>query len=296
MGPRSIRAASNRHLPSRGFSPYWGINPYMSWAKIIDCGDVPVGPFDNDLSLKQMTQALKELAHRPFVPKARQNPRLLVLGGDHSVALPALRALSEAHKEPVAVVHFDAHLDTLHPTSYPSVWTSDSSEFTHGSMFWQASNEGLVRNNASVHAGLRTRLTGADWSDYIQDDGQGYLRLTTEDIDEIGTKGVIDAIVSRVGTTTPVYLSIDIDVLDPGIAPGTGAPEAGGWTMREMNRIIRGLESLNIVGADIVEVAPAYDDLTQGTAFAAAQLAYEIISIWVKRGLEVAMESGKDEL
>ncbi|KAJ5647289.1 hypothetical protein N7490_003661, partial [Penicillium lividum] len=297
MGPRAIRAASNRHLPSRGFSTYWGINPYMSWAKIIDCGDVPVNPFDNDLSLRQMTEALKDLSHRPFAPEGRQNPRLLILGGDHSIALPALRAISHAHNQSVAVVHFDAHLDTLHPSSYPSVWTSESSEFTHGSMFWQASNEGLVRDNASVHAGLRTRLTGSDWSDYIQDDGQGYLRLTTEDIDDIGTQGIIDAIISRVGMTTPVYLSIDIDVLDPGIAPGTGAPEAGGWTMREMNRIIRGLEKLNIVGADIVEVAPAYDDVSQGTAFAAAQLAYEIISIWVKRGQDaMTMQGGKDEL
>ncbi|KAI9373437.1 arginase family-domain-containing protein [Aspergillus egyptiacus] len=308
FGPRAIRAASNRHLPSRGFSPYSGINPYMSWAKILDCGDVPVTPFDNELALRQMTEALEELAApRPTMEEGQEAtgtkiPRLLVLGGDHSVALPALRAMAKAHGEPVALVHFDAHLDTLHPSSYPSVWSSTQSEFTHGSMFWQAGNEGLLANGSSIHAGLRTRITGDDWADYVLDDQQGFVRLLTEDIDEMGPKGIVDAIVARVGETRPVYLSIDIDVLDPSIAPGTGAPEPGGWTMREMNKIIRGLDRLNIVGADIVEVAPAFDDRGEGTAFAAAQLAYEIMTIWVKQGMKTMGEKGelrrkaKDEL
>ncbi|OJJ48139.1 hypothetical protein ASPZODRAFT_140466 [Penicilliopsis zonata CBS 506.65] len=291
FGPRAIRAASNRHLPSRGFSTYSGLNPYMSWAKVLDCGDVPVNPFDNDLALRQMTEALEELSAKRQTTSDREDlkvPKLLILGGDHSIALPALRAMNKAYGQPVAVVHFDAHLDTLHPSSYPSVWSSKQTEFTHGSMFWQAGNEGLVLNDSSIHAGLRTRITGDDWADYIRDDEQGFLRLTTEDIDDIGPQGIVDRIIERVGTERPVYLSIDIDVLDPSIAPGTGAPEPGGWTMREMNRIIRGMDKLNIVGADIVEVSPAFDDHTENTAFAAAQLGYEIILNWVKKGLDKA--------
>jgi agmatinase len=132
---------------------------------------------------------------------------------------------------------------------------------------------------------LRTRLSGADWADYDDDDSQGFLRISSDDIDDMGPKGIIDAIMERMGTDTPVYLSVDIDVLDPGIAPGTGTPEAGGWTTRELIRILRGIEGLNLVGADIVEVAPAYDGVGEQTALAGAQVAYEILTSMVKRGL-----------
>ena len=217
------------------------------------------------------------------------------MGGDHSISLPALRALHKIHGQPIAVVHFDAHLDTLHPSSYPRVWSSKQTEFTHGSMFWQASNEGLVMAGSSVHVGLRTRLTGLGWDDYIRDDEQGYMR--TGDIDDVGVEGIIRAVMDRVGTEAPVYLSVDIDILDPSIAPGTGAPEAGGWTMREMSRVLRGLHKLNVVGADIVEVAPAYDDRSEGTALAAAQVIYEILSNMVQSGLsEPAVEETLEEI
>ncbi|KAI9807067.1 MAG: hypothetical protein M1825_005784 [Sarcosagium campestre] len=269
----------------------------MSWARIIDCGDIPISPFDNELAVRQMNDAFFELGSRPEArtdyPKINttsKGPKLLIFGGDHSIALPSLRALHKIHEQPIAVVHFDAHLDTLHPTSYPSQWNSAQTEFTHGSMFWQASNEGLVLPGSSIHVGLRTRLTGDNWDDYTRDDAQGYLRVTTDDVDKIGTDGIVQAIIDRVGTKVPTYLSIDIDVIDPGMAPGTGAPEAGGWTMREMNRIVRGLRDLNIVGADIVEVAPAYDDRSESTGLAAAQLAYEILTNFVKHGMPEAVE------
>ena len=304
FGPRAIRSASTRHLPSRGFNVHTGKNPYMSWARILDCGDVPVTPFDNDLAVRQMNHAFLELGSRKPYSRGLGNaeaekPKLLILGGDHSISLPALRALHTIHGQPIAVVHFDAHLDTLHPSSYPSVWKSQQTEFTHGSMFWKASNEGLVLSGASVHVGLRTRLTGSGWDDYTRDDAQGYMR--TGDIDDIGVDGIIRQIMDRVGTKTPVYLSVDIDILDPAIAPGTGAPEAGGWTMREMSRVLRGIGRLNVVGADIVEVAPAYDDRGEGTALAAAQIAYDIISNIVRRRSSEAVvdqsgEGNKTEL
>jgi agmatinase len=164
-------------------------------------------------------------------------------------------------------------------------------------MFWIASTEGLILNGSSVHAGLRTRLSGEGWDDYINDDSQGFYRLSSDDIDVMGTDGIINAILRRIGTEVPVYLSVDIDVVDPGLAPGTGTPEPGGWTTREMIKILRGTDQLNIVGADIVEVAPAYDDRGESTALAAAQFVYEIITSLVKRELGQQMaEVEKSEL
>ncbi|EEP83028.1 conserved hypothetical protein [Uncinocarpus reesii 1704] len=254
LGPRAIREASARHLPSRGFNVHGGVNPYRSWARILDCGDIPVTPLDNDVASRMMYEGLYELGNRPSANSLYgDKPKLILLGGDHSIALPALRALKEIHNKPLALVHFDAHLDTLHPSAYPSIWGSNQAAFNHGSMFWIASQEGILSNSSNVHAGLRTRLTGDDWSDFENDDKQGFLRISTDDIDDIGADGIIKRIYERVGGEIPVYLSIDIDVLDPAFAPGTGAPESGGWSSRELLRIITGLRNLNIVGADIVE-------------------------------------------
>lgn len=287
FGPRAIRAASARQTSLRGFNPRAGFNPYSSWASILDCGDIPINPFDNELALRQMTEAFSELAHRPSA-SGRQHPKLLTLGGDHSLALPALRALNEIYG-PVAVLHFDAHLDTWHPGKYPSAWASEQSHFNHGSMFWIASNEGLILNGSSVHAGLRTRLSGNGWEDYEDDDRQGFMRISADDIDELdGPKGVARAIMERIGTEVPVYLSVDIDVIDPGLAPGTGTPEAGGWTSRELIKILRNIEGLNVVGGDIVEVAPAYDGRGEQTALVGAQVIYEILTSVIRKGLPTA--------
>ena len=285
FGPRAIRAASSRQTSFRGFNTRAGINPYTSWAKILDCGDVPVTPFDNAVALTQMTSAYLELGHRAPLSSTLRIPKIITLGGDHSLALAALRGLNEVHGGPIAVLHFDAHLDTWHPAKYPSPWPSKQAQYNHGSMFWLASNEGLILNGSSVHAGLRTRLSGDDWADYDDDSAQGFLRISSDDIDDLGTKGVIETIMRRIGTEIPVYLSVDIDVIDPGLAPGTGTPEPGGWTSRELIRILRGVEGLNVVGADVVEVAPAYDGVGEQTALAGAQVVYEILTSVVKRGL-----------
>jgi len=249
-----------------------------------------------------MTSAYLELGHRAARSPSLAHPRIISLGGDHSLALAALRALNKVYQHPIAVLHFDAHLDTWHPDKYPSAWSSRQMQFNHGSMFWLASQEGLILNGSSVHAGLRTRLSGVDFSDYDDDSAQGFLRIEADDIDDIGPKGIVELIMQRIGTDVPVYLSVDIDVLDPGLAPGTGTPEAGGWTTRELIRILRGVEDLNIVGADVVEVASSYDGRGEQTALAGAQVAYEILTSIVKRGLKDRErfreddKSGKDEL
>lgn len=163
-------------------------------------------------------------------------------------------------------------------------------------MFWMAGNEGLLSNVSSapsVHAGLRTRLSGNDFGDHEDDTAQNWVRIAADDIDDIGTAGIVKTIMDTLGTEDPVYLSIDIDVLDPAFAPGTGTPEPGGWTTRELIRILRGIEGLNLVGADVVEVSPAYQNVGEETALAAAQVVYEVLSSMVKKGLEGMGKEGK---
>ncbi|WPG99656.1 Hypothetical protein R9X50_00247500 [Acrodontium crateriforme] len=305
FGPRAIRAASARQTSFRGFNPRAGINPYLEWAKIIDCGDIPITPFDNALALRQMSEAFTNLAHNSAPQDSREShvlyrhkPKLLTLGGDHSIALPTLRALNVIYGN-VAVVHFDAHLDTWLPTKYPNAWLDNSqyeqSFFTHGTMFWMAHNESLILENKSVHAGLRSRLSNME--DYEDDSAQGWARIACDDVDDFGVATVAKKIVEQIGLETPVYLSIDIDVIDPGLAPGTGTPEPGGWTTRELIRILRKIEGLNIVGADIVEVSPAYDGAGEVTALAAAQIGFELLTSIVKRGMdEGKRQIVKDEL
>ncbi|KID96118.1 agmatinase, partial [Metarhizium majus ARSEF 297] len=302
FGPRAIRQASSRQTSLRAFNPRANVNPYQNWARIIDCGDIPVTPFDNAIAAEQMTQAFRRLGRtRPASARSAGKPKLVALGGDHSIALPALRALREIYGRPVRVLHFDAHLDTWDPAAYPSAW--GSTHFTHGSMFWMANAEGLLSSASagpSVHAGLRTRLTGTDWADHEADTAQNWVRFAADDIDEVGARGIVDGIMAVLGTEDPVYLSVDIDVLDPAFAPGTGTPEPGGWTTRELIRILRGVEGLNLVGADVVEVSPAYQGRGEETALAAAQVVYEILSSMVKRGLEdgagETAAGAKDEL
>ncbi|OAA71378.1 agmatinase [Cordyceps fumosorosea ARSEF 2679] len=304
FGPRFIRGASGRQIGYRSYNPRAHVNPYQNWARIVDCGDIPVTPYDNAIAREQMTQGLRELGRRRTVSSVSDKPRLMLLGGDHSLTLPALRALKEIYGRPVRVLHFDAHLDTWDPAKYPSHW--GATEFTHGSMFWMANKEGLLSNassEASVHAGLRTRLSGTDLGDHEDDSGQNWVRFSSDDVDALGTQGIVDGIMATLGTEDPVYLSVDIDVLDPAFAPGTGTPEPGGWTTRELIRVLRGVEGLNLVGADVVEVSPAYQGAGEETALAAAQVAYEILSSMVKRGLQGMAKEGeaaaadvKDEL
>ena len=193
---------------------------------MLDCGDILILPVDNAVAFEQMTQAYTELSRRrPSISNPNfKHPRLMTLGGDHSVALGALRALNRLYGRPIAVVHFDSHLDTWAPpqkdSGYP--WWSEQIMYHHGSVFWMASTEGLIANGSSVHAGLRTRLSGLQ--DLDDDDRQGFLRISADEIDDIRPEGIVEKIYDRIGITMPVYLSFDIDVIDPGLCPGTGTP------------------------------------------------------------------------
>ena len=288
FGPRYIRSASTRLNPNRAFNWRALLNPFNNWAKVIDCEDIPVTPYENFVALNQLTEAYLQLGANPVPPgnpegiQRPQIPKLITLGGDHSISLPALRALHRHHGKRIAVVHFDAHLDTWIPSPHQP-W-NDINGFNHGSMFWMAWNESLLLEDSLIHAGLRSRL--GDAQDWVDDTKQGWKRIYSDDIDDInGTEKIINFIVETIGTEHPTYLTIDIDVLDPTVAPGTGTPEVGGWSARELIRILRGIEKLNIVGADVVEVAPPFDS-AELTTKAAQQLVFEIVTNMVKREID----------
>ncbi|MBU8817395.1 agmatinase [Mycolicibacterium goodii] len=255
FGPAAIREASRLLKP---YHPALDVSPFAQ-AQVVDGGDFGVNPFDIDEAVGQIRDGVAGLLHRP-------NQRVVLLGGDHTIALPALQALHAMHG-PIALVHFDAHLDT---------WdTYFGAPCTHGTPFRRASEQGLIVKGHSAHVGIRGSLY--DRADLLDDESLGFTVVHCRDIDRIGVDGVIERVHERVGEH-PVYVSIDIDVLDPAFAPGTGTPEIGGMTSRELVAVLRAMRGLNIVGADVVEVAPAYDS-GDVTAVAGANLAYELITL-----------------
>jgi agmatinase len=254
FGPAAIRAGSKLLRP---YHPELEVLPWLAH-QVVDAGDVGANPFDIAEAVTQI-----EVAARAVLSRA---DRLVALGGDHTIALPLLRATHERHG-PVALVHFDAHPDT---------WdTYFGAPFTHGTPFRRAVEEGLLAEERSVHVGLRGPLYSQ--RDLDDDRALGFAAITTAHVARAGTDEIIDRIRQRVGER-PVYLSIDVDVLDPAHAPGTGTPEPGGLTTRELQEILRGLVGLPLAGADIVEVAPAYDH-AELTSLAAANVAYEILAL-----------------
>lgn len=284
FGPRAIRDASQRQNSLRGFNTRAGINPYKNWAKFLDCGDIPVSPMDNAIALKQMTLGFKELLiNRKSEIDNNHAPRLIALGGDHSITLPHLRSLNKIYGK-ISVIHFDAHLDTWSPNGYPNYWSSNQSDFTHGSMLWMARNEELISDDSNVHIGIRTRISGNDWEDFDDDSRQGWKRYSTDDIWLDGRPGldkIINEIKARIGNE-PTFISVDVDCMDPGFTPGTGTIEPGGMLPREVIYILRNLD-LNLVGGDVVEVAPSFDH-AEVTSTNAAQIAYELITSMVAKG------------
>jgi agmatinase len=253
FGPAHVRESSRLLRP---YNPAVDVSPFAA-LQIADAGDIACNPFDIEAAIGQIERGADELLDA--------GARLLTIGGDHTIALPLLRAVARRHG-PVAVVHFDAHLDT---------WdTYFGAPYTHGTPFRRAVEEGLIDREAAMHIGIRGPLYGP--GDLAGDRALGFAAVTCPDIDANGLAGAIERMRARVGER-PVYVSVDIDVLDPAHAPGTGTPEAGGLTSRELLAMLRTFGDLNLVSADIVEVAPAYDH-AQLTGIAAAHVGYELLS------------------
>lgn len=257
FGPAAIRAGSKLLRP---YHPGLDVEPWRA-QQVADAGDVACNPFDIAEAIGAIDAAARDLADRAG--------RLVALGGDHTIALPLLRALHH-RRGPIALVHFDAHLDT---------WdTYFGAPYTHGTPFRRAFEEGLLARERSIHVGIRGPLYST--GDLAADADMGFAIVSTADIARRGTDDTIARIRARVGDL-PVYLSVDIDVLDPAHAPGTGTPEPGGLTTRELQEILRGLAGLDLAGADVVEVAPAYDH-AELTALAAANVAYEFLGLFAR--------------
>ena len=254
FGPIGIRLAS-RTL--RNWHPDLAVAPFGA-QQVVDAGDVACSTFVIDDAIEAIERASADIT--------ADGGRLLTLGGDHTIAFPLLRTMHARHGA-VALVHFDAHVDTYD--------TYMGAPYTHGTPFRRAAEEGLFARDRSMHVGIRGSKYGPE--DLDEDAGFGFVVLGTWEIDRIGVDGFVARIRERVGDA-PLYLSIDIDVLDPAFAPATGTPEAGGFTSRELLSILRGLEGLPLVGGDIVEVAPAYDH-AEITSIAAANVAYELLSL-----------------
>jgi agmatinase len=255
FGPSAIRQASRLLRP---FNPHTGTFPFADH-QVVDAGDIACTPFSADQAVGEIEVGMRELLTRAEVP--------IILGGDHTVALPVLRCLREHAGEPVAVVHFDAHLDT---------WdTYFGAAYTHGTPFRRAVEEGLLQRGRCVHVGVRGPLYGIE--DLGDDSDLGFRIMSTPFVARIGAQETAEAVLATVGDA-PVYVSIDIDVLDPAFAPGTGTPEPGGLLSRELLAVLRSLRGIRLVGADVVEVSPAYDS-SEVTALAAANVAYDLMSL-----------------
>jgi agmatinase len=254
FGPIGIRLGS-RTL--RNWHPDLEVAPFAAH-QVVDAGDIACSTYVIDDAIATIERTTTELT--------ADGGRLVCLGGDHTIAFPLLRTVHRRHG-PVALVHFDAHVDTYD--------TYMGAAYTHGTPFRRAAEEGLFSRDHSMHVGIRGSKYGPE--DLEDDAGFGFRVMGTWEMEDIGIRGYVERIAERVGDQ-PVYLSIDIDVLDPAFAPATGTPEAGGFTSRELLGILRGLRGKNVVGADVVEVAPAYDH-ADITSIAAANVAYELLSL-----------------
>lgn len=251
FGPRSIRAASTFMAWERPYGMEF--DPFDKLA-VVDCGDC----FFDFGHPNKVPAAIEQHAHDII----NQGPGLLALGGDHFIAYPLLKAHAKKFGQPLSLLHFDAHSDT---------WNDSDDRIDHGTMFYWATKYGLVDPKASVQIGLRTSNS----------DTLGFNILDAPWVHENGVDAVIEK-TRAVLTDKPVYLTFDIDCLDPCYAPGTGTPVCGGLSTHQAMSILRGLKGINVVGMDIVEVAPQYD-VAEITSLAAVHLAMEMLYLYASR-------------
>ncbi|MFJ5282302.1 agmatinase [Pseudomonas sp. NPDC088429] len=251
FGPRGIRAASTgiaweRHWP-------WTFDPFDHLA-VVDYGDCDFD-YGSPHSIPESIEAHAEQI-------LESGAAMLTFGGDHFVSYPLLKAHARKHGT-LSLIHFDAHSDT---------WPDEEGKrVDHGTMFWHAVKEGLVDPARSVQIGLRT----------TNDDNMGFQVLDARQVHRRGCEAIVEAIRARVGDN-PVYLTFDIDCLDPAFAPGTGTPVCGGLSTVQALEILGGLRGINLVGMDVVEVAPAYDH-AEVTSLAAATLAMEMLCLYAAK-------------
>jgi agmatinase len=255
FGPEAIRSASSLLRP---YNPALDVN-VVDALSIVDYGDLPVSPGDIERTYAQVEEGLAPLVAANVFP--------IALGGDHSVTLAELRVLAKRHG-PLALVHLDAHTDT---------WEAYFGQrYFHGTTFKRAVEEGLLDAAASVQAGMRGPVYAA--SDLGTARELGFTVIESEDLRALGPERYGDLVRGKVGER-PVFMSFDIDFLDPAFAPGTGTPEIAGFSTAEAVAFLRSLRGIDLAGCDVVEVAPAYDGTGQPTGLAAANVVFELLAL-----------------
>jgi agmatinase len=259
FGPRAIRDASGQLRPHQWDAAK--LEPPYDKLRIIDYGDLEVYPGYVEQSVEHLQRELTPIVEAGVFP--------IVLGGDHSVTLPVLRAVGAKHGR-LSLVHFDAHPDFWEPAA-------PERPIHHGTTFRIAVQEGLIDPAASVQVGIRGSLSANLIGEARR---AGFHLITGEQFAGRGVDATLDDI-QRVARS-PVYVSLDIDSVDPAFAPGTGTPEVAGLTSREIVALVRGLRGLDLVAFDVVEVAPAYDS-AEITALLAANLVYEFLLVLTER-------------
>lgn len=256
-GPEAVRSAS---ILQRPYNPDMNINLF-EYLSGVDYGDLDIVPDD----IEQSYSMIEKEAIKIFA--AEVNP--VFIGGDHSVTLPLLRAASKVYGK-IALVHFDSHSDTD-----DQLW---GRKFVHATPMRRAAEEGCLEMTKSIQVGLRGPTYAEEGLTIAE--GLGFELLTRKKIREIGIDNASACIRNRVKEADAVYITFDIDFLDPAYAPGTGTPEVGGFTTWEAIELIRkSLDGLNLVGMDLVEVNPAYDSPGQITSYAAASIMYEYLTL-----------------
>ncbi len=250
FGPRALRAASTNLAWARPWP--WDFDPFAAMA-VVDCGDCV---FDH-----AVPQGVPDEIEAHAAAILEQGCGLLSFGGDHFISYPLLKAHAAIHG-PLSLIHFDAHCDT---------WEDKRGRIDHGTMFWHAANEGLVDPARSVQVGLRT----------TNDQNPGFNILDARWV-HAHSAAEVSTEIKRIVGDHKVYLTFDIDCLDPAFAPGTGTPVCGGLSSHQALEIVRGLRGINLLGMDLVEVAPAYD-VGEITALAGATLASDFICLYAAR-------------
>ncbi|HVL69056.1 MAG TPA: agmatinase [Vicinamibacterales bacterium] len=268
LGPREIRSQSSLIRP---YSFFQKVSPFERLA-VVDAGDVDVPPAG---SIEQAHGTIQ--THVERVVQAGAIP--MTVGGDHSISLPCLRAVSKRHG-PLSLIQFDAHIDT---------WGDYfGGKYFHGSPFRRAIEEGLLREGGYVQVGIRGPMYGEE-EDFAFQNAHGVTMLDIGLVKREGVPRIVERIRERV--SGPVYVTFDIDAVDPAYAPGTGTPEVGGLTSYEAQELVRGLAGLDVVACDIVEVAPPFDGPGQITALLAANLMFELLCVLARRPASARGES-----
>ena len=225
--------------------------------KVADIGDCPTVPIDQNQTYEKVEKFVSGvLSH---------NKKFVAVGGDHSVTLPILRALKKKYQSSLNFIHFDAHLDT-----YPAAW---GCEYHHGAFARHAVEEGLVNPANMIQIGIRGPLAGGDDLSFVNKN-----KITVKTVDDVRQSSLDSFLKTLPVFKGPTYLSFDVDCLDPAYAPGTGTPVPGGLTTYETQKILRALKIENLVGADVVEVCPAYDS-SQITGLAAVDTMFELLCL-----------------